>query len=320
MFHGPVDDNTKLGLTTLRERIRAENIPSSKLDETINVATWNIREFGKTPRRPDSLHYIAEILHQFDLIAITELRENISDLGKVMEIMGPYWRVIFSDITPDRGGNYERMAFLYDSRPIVFTGLAAEVNSPRKKNIVSGEYLSEYDWWRAPFMASFRAGNFDFIMMAVHIRWGKNKASRIPPLTKLAEWIDDRRPSKFNIDDDIILVGDFNIPSTNDELYTAITSKGLRAPNAILKEEFGSNLAKKARYDQIFHYPIYEDELTNEGGVLDFYHDDHQALYPGVEMEKRAFTYELSDHLPLWVQINVDSEHASLNQKLKMLG
>ena len=320
MFHGPLDKKTLQGLTVLRQRIHEEHILPSQLDETINIATWNIREFGKKPRRQASLHYIAEILYQFDLIAITELRENISDLAKVMHIMGPYWRVVFSDFTPDRGGNKERMAYLYDKRAVTFTGLAAEADAPRKKNQRTGEYVPELDWWRPPFIASFRSGNFDFVVITAHIRWGKNKAERLKPLQLLADWIDSRRRSKHNVDDDIILLGDFNIPSHDDNLYKAITSKGLQAPRAILQEKFGSNLSRNRRYDQIFHYPLYNETLTNQGGVLDFFHDDHQALYPGMKMSKHEFTFELSDHLPLWVQINVDSEHGSLSQKIQFVG
>lgn len=316
MFHGPLNESAKKGLAILRERIEEENIPSSKLDETLNLATWNIREFGKVKRREESIHYIAEILYQFDIIAVTELRENLSDLAEVMHILGPYWKVIFSDFTPDRGGNKERMAYLYDSRAVIFTGLAAEADAPRKKNHQNGEYITSFDWWRAPFMASFRAGNFDFILISAHIRWGEKKADRIAPLSLLAEWIDKRRKSEHNMDDDIILLGDFNIPSYESELYKAITSKGLTSPKALIQEEFGSNLAGNKRYDQIFHYPIENIELAGCGGVLDFYRNDHQALFPDFELSKTDFTYQLSDHLPLWIQLNVDSEFAALNQKL----
>ena len=73
------------------------NIPSSKLDESINVAVWNIREFGKVRRTDAAIHYIAEILGQFDLIALVELRDNLEDLGKVLPILGPSWDVVYSD-------------------------------------------------------------------------------------------------------------------------------------------------------------------------------------------------------------------------------
>ena len=70
MFHGKVSKEIAKGLIALQKRIEAATIPSSKLDETLNIATWNIREFGKKPRTEPAIHYIAEILGQFDLIGI----------------------------------------------------------------------------------------------------------------------------------------------------------------------------------------------------------------------------------------------------------
>jgi hypothetical protein len=112
MFHGNLDIDTAKGLKALKKRIDKADIPSSKLDESINVATWNIRDFGKKRRRKASIHYIAEILNQFDLVAIVELRRNLQDLRRVMDILGPYWEVVYSDYTQDFGGNWERFAFL----------------------------------------------------------------------------------------------------------------------------------------------------------------------------------------------------------------
>jgi hypothetical protein len=57
MNHGKVSAEIANGLLTLKERIKAAKIPSSKLDESINIATWNIREFGKKKRS------IAEIVN-----------------------------------------------------------------------------------------------------------------------------------------------------------------------------------------------------------------------------------------------------------------
>src|SRR3970040_1290750 len=119
MFHNlkvGIDQRIARGLKELRRRIRLANLPSSQLDETLNLATWNIREFGKKERRPESIHYIAEILGQFDLIAVVELRDNLGDLEKVIRILGPYWRIVFSDYINDPAGNHERIGYLYDKR------------------------------------------------------------------------------------------------------------------------------------------------------------------------------------------------------------
>jgi endonuclease/exonuclease/phosphatase family metal-dependent hydrolase len=323
MHHGDISQEIAEGLRVLRERIDDADIPSSSLDETINIATWNIREFGKTPREEAAIHLIAEVIGQFDLVAVAELRDNVRDLHRVMQILGPYWKVVFSDFNTDRAGNRERMAYVYDKRAMDFTGLAAEADPPRKKTkvIIDGEEVWEYrsliTWWRSPYMASFRAGDFDFIVLAAHIRWDSSggERSRIRALKELAKWLDKRRKDEDVIDKDILVMGDFNIPAVDDELYEAITSKGLRMPASLLGAP-GTNLAQDKRYDQILHYPSYTKSFTDEGGVLDFYQDDHQSLFPGLTLTKSQFTYQMSDHLPMWVQLDVDIDDEKLDQIL----
>ena len=133
MLHGDISADLAGKLKILRERIEAAEIPASKLDESLNIAAWNIRDFGKNPRTPEAIHMIAEILNQFDLIALVELRDDLSDLRKVMEILGPFWKIVFCDARTDAAGNRERVGYLYDKRMAVFTGLAAEANPPRKR-------------------------------------------------------------------------------------------------------------------------------------------------------------------------------------------
>ena len=304
------------GIKTIRKRI---DVDPPILDETINIATWNIREFGKKPREEISIHYIAEILSNFDLIAITELRENLGDLDRVMEILGPYWKVIFSDIAMDSGGNKERTAYLYDKRVVVFTGLAAEADPIRKKN-KENEYIPTITWWRSPYLASFRAGKFDFVVLTAHIRWGKSKSSRAKALKHLANWIEKRRKSKHVINKDIIVMGDFNIPKTGDKLYKAITKHGLQMPE-ILKGIPGSNLAKNKRYDQILYYRNQRKKFNDKGGIIDFFQKDWRSLYPEKQfpnMTKRKFTYQLSDHLPLWIQLDVSSDDYEIGNVKKI--
>jgi len=192
MNHGTISPEIAKGLKVLRSRIAKADIPSSKLDETLNIATWNIREFGKKPRTLAGIHYIAEILSQFDLISIIELRDDLTDLFKVIEILGDKWDVIFSDFNYDAGGNRERLAYLYDTRAATFTGLAAEADPYRTRAKGSDEFMPGFTWWRSPYMASFRAGNFDFVLLAAHIRWGKSAKSRIVELQGLADWVEKR--------------------------------------------------------------------------------------------------------------------------------
>lgn len=298
------------GLKILRKRIEAAKIPPSKLDETINVATWNIREFGKKKREKAAIYYIAEILSQFDLIAIVELRENLSDLARVMDVLGSYWRVVFCDTLDDRGGNDERIGYLYDQRAVYFTGLAAEGDGPRTKNKSTGEYVPDFNWWRKPYLASFQAGAFDFVVITTHIQWGTDKG-RTKELKEFAAWVAGLHAMDRCFDKDIIVMGDFNVPDLTGTMFKALTGTGLRIPKA-LKGTPGSNLGQAKHYDQILHLAPEEKFFANCGGVLDFYAGDHKPLFPGLTKDK--FTYQLSDHLPLWIQIQTDRSEYKLDQ------
>jgi endonuclease/exonuclease/phosphatase family metal-dependent hydrolase len=315
LAHLSKDDAKEIarGLQVLQARIEAARIPPSILDESINIATWNIRAFGAGRRKTASIHYIAEILNQFDLIAITELRDSLHDLERVLRILGPYWRVVYSDYNTDSAGNHERIGYLYDKRAVVFTGLAAEADPLREKS-PTGEYLPTLTWWRPPFMASFRAGHFDFVALTAHIRYGDRISDRVAPLEALAEWVDKRQNEKNMSDRDIVVMGDFNIPSKGSSTYKAITSRGLRMPEGLCGTDLGSNLEKDKRYDQILHNPRYTKCFTNIGGVLDFYGGDHEVLLPG--LTKDQFKNQLSDHLVLWMQLRTDHEEEELEQIL----
>lgn len=320
MHHGHVTPEIAAGLLALRKRIDKAKIPPSKLDETANIAVWNIREFGRVRRTDAAIHYIAEILGQFDLIAIVELRDNLEDLGRALVYLGPTWRVVFSDWTADFGGNKERVAFLYDRRAITHNGLAAEVDAPRTKK--DREWLAKQSFWRAPYMCSFRAGNFDFLAIATHTRWGDNLDARAAELQMLSDWIEKRFKSKFVEDNDLLVLGDFNTPKLTDPLFAALISNGLKIPKPLVELKAGeriiggSNLGQNARYDQILHLPTVPENFTNHGGALDFFiNNDHiDELFPGKKYTREKFTYQMSDHLPIWIQIKTDIDGFRLDQ------
>lgn len=308
------------GLKVLRERIEAAKIPPSKLDETLNVATWNVRDFGKKKRSRAAIHYIAEIFFQFDLVVLVELRDNLEDLKRVLEILGPYWRVVFSDFNPDWAGNWERVAFVYDKRMAVFTGLAAEADEPKEKDPETGRYKSKFTWWRSPYMASFSAGNFDFMLLAVHIRWGDGVSGRMPEVEGLARWMEARAGEEGVFDRDIIAVGDFNIPSKGSSLYKALARRGWKMPGKILQATKGTNLEREKLYDQILYNSRFTSLADPVGGDLDFYKGDFSPLFPAnffPGKSKDDLTYELSDHLPLWIQLDTWSEDEILDQIIK---
>lgn len=318
MIHQNVDADTAEALKVLIERIKASKVPSSMLDESILVASWNIRDFGKGKRTPKAIHCIAEVLSWFDLVSIQELGGDLHDLGKVMEVLGPYWKVVFSDVTEGAHGNKERIGYLFDKRAVNFTGLAAEAVVPPATQKSDGKKteVPAAQFWRTPYIASFRAGTFDFVLLTVHVQWGK-PADRLVELERIADWVEARRKSPFVEDKDIILMGDTNIPAFGDKFYNAITKNGLASPKEVLGVPGGTNIPKRnARYDQIFYYPQATGSVfTGVGGAVDFYANDHKPLFPDLSLEK--FTYQLSDHLPLWLQVKTDTTDEELDQIIR---
>jgi endonuclease/exonuclease/phosphatase family metal-dependent hydrolase len=332
MIHTGVDAETAEALKVLIKRIEDSGAPPSKLDENIVVASWNIREFGRKRRTEKAIHCVAEILSWFDLVSIQELRGGLEDLRRVLDVLGDSWRVVYSDVTWGRQGNEERIGYLFDRRAVTFTGLAAEAVAPpvevkkkksktaaaagKKKKAKPTTYLPAAQFWRTPYIASFRAGTFDFILMSVHAQWG-TEAGREEELGRVADWIQNWRASKFVEDKDIIVMGDFNIPKIGDRFYKAITRHKLVSRKNILEVPGGSNLDRDARYDQIFYYPkeTAESVFTGKGGVVDFYRGDHKPLFP--ELDKKKFTYQLSDHLPLWLEVKTDDTAEKLDQIIK---
>jgi hypothetical protein len=86
-------------------------------------------------------------------------------------------------------------------------------------------------------------------------------------------------------------------------------------PAALKGKSFGTNLAQDKRYDQILHYPGYPENFSNQAGVVDFYAGSSKELFP--DLEKTAFTFQMSDHLPLWMQINTDIEGQKLDEIIR---
>ena len=148
------------------------------------------------------------VIGRFDLVALTEVRRDLSDLLRVMDLLPPYWDFVVSDYGSDRAANKERVAYVFDKRVVRFTGLAAEADPPRKRN-EQGRYAPSFTWWRAPYIASFCSGNFDFVIVTVHLRWGSGAAERLVPLKARK-----RSRDECGFDRDLLVVGDMDMYGT----------------------------------------------------------------------------------------------------------
>ena len=56
--------------------------------------------------------------------------------------------------------------------------------------------------------------------------------------------------------------------------------------------------------------------FSNQGGTLDFFGSDAKIneLFPGKHYTREQFSFQISDHFPVWVQIKTDIDGERLNE------
>jgi hypothetical protein len=254
------------------------------------------------------------------------VRDGLYPLQEVKKNLGPWWDFLVTDVTLGAAGNTERMAFLYDRRKVDFTGLAAELVIPR----APGADDEPQQFARSPYVASFRAGWAYLSLITVHMYYGTAKADdprRVAEIGRVANLIADNaekmsgapqyKPGVAPRAGNAIILGDFNIFQTSDATMQQLTNAGFVVP-AELQEVPGSNVDKNKHYDQIAYFKeLVGMTPTGRAGVFDYYEyvyrDDQKDLYAKEREDGtsgRSFrewrTYQMSDHLPMWIELSID--------------
>ncbi|MEJ2567903.1 MAG: endonuclease/exonuclease/phosphatase family protein [candidate division WOR-3 bacterium] len=295
-------------------------IPSKALDKNLIIATWNIRAFGDitekwkaqesdSPKRDfHALRCIAEIISRFDVIAIQEARSNLKALRYLLQVLGESWGLILSDVTKGAPGNDERLAFLFDTRRMKLSGLACELVVPKEKLSEISQDSLDKQFARTPYAVSFQSGNKNFILVTLHVIYGKKASERAPELKAISEWLADWAKDANAWDQNLIALGDFNIDRHGDKLYDAFVSTGLYVPddmNEISRTIFGSPKENKF-YDQIAWFtgkdgtPALSLKYIR-GGSFDFTKIALQSL----NLTKNELSWRISDHYPLWSEFGM---------------
>lgn len=202
-------------------------------------------------------------------------------------------------------GNGERLSFIYDSSRISPSGLVGEVVVPP----VAGKPSEQFA--RTPYAAGFQRGAAEFILTTVHIIWGDNAASRVPEMTGFAKWMRAWADRRGDWNENLLVLGDFNLDRTDDPLYRAFLSTGLWPPgelNGIPRTIF-DDPTKPHFYDQIAWFSdVNKNQMTQlltsltytgKGGFFDFL----PHCFPS--LTKTEVSWCISDHYPLWVEFNV---------------
>jgi endonuclease/exonuclease/phosphatase family metal-dependent hydrolase len=283
-----------------------------KATNKLLAATWNLTNFGIQERSDNDFALMAEVISWFDLVAIQEIADDLTHLRKLMNNLPSTYEVIISDI----GGNDERAGFLYDSAKVERLELAAEVAvSPSDQRYirmrgVSGSFQG-FD--RNPYVVAFRAGALEFTAVSVHLFFGSNayydEDRRALEAYALARWADQRHKAPGAYSQNILVMGDLNLPIRDESssVYKALKAKRLILPKH--STAMGSSLGGDKDYDQVaFQAGGMQDSYTGNSGVFDFdrkpfFADAWDPNQPDYFMA--VVRYHIADHRPLWAEFNI---------------
>jgi endonuclease/exonuclease/phosphatase family metal-dependent hydrolase len=288
-YHKHVKEGSQAAEIDTDQVVSQNTIASDAKQSELKLAAWNIRIMSNKSRTDAELKAIARILADYDFIAIVELRDEIV-LERTQKILMQMGKAYQYQLSPAVGrGVKERYAFLY------------------KEDLVSvisrGELYPDAadgkdDFSRDPYWATFRAGEFDFSVITVHVIWGDTVGPRKAEVRALADVY--RYVQEVNgAEEDVLLVGDFNRNPNDAESYSQI----MAIPSMIRLFEFPqkSHIRDSSLYDNIFFQKNHVKEYLNRSGIdrfdeADFGNDD------------KAANLAVSDHRPVWAVFSIDRD------------
>lgn len=318
-----------------------KQIVEQRQPNSLIIGSWNIQAFdGGLPRLDESYHYIAEIIASFDICAIQEVKVDLAPLKKLLSFLGPNWDYFVSDTSDHEGGNSERMAFICNKNKVLFRNLIGEIV------VGANELPSSNQIARSPFFAAFQAGWFKFALVSSHITYGlKDEAGlqlRADEITAIANSIAKKAKREDQV---YVFLGDMNIESREGVIMKALIDSDMELPTFpatnMNGEKFFDHIAftvkgKSTRKTRLLRHGAFDwrDAVyPRKGRDISVLDDPENVVRPSIEeildhyepvvdvhrrfYKKKPYTdfdnsytrwtgTEMSDHLPVWVELETD--------------
>lgn len=249
----------------------------------IRVASFNIQVFGESKMaKPRVAALLAEIVRQFDIVAIQEVRAKQNILPQFVDMVNAAGRHYDYVIGPRLGrtSSKEQYAFIFDTASIEIDRTALyTVNDP--DDLLHREPL--VGWFRVRGPAPEEA--FTFSLVNIHTDPDET-ATELDALADVFRVVrDDGRG-----EDDVIILGDLNVDDRNLGRLGQI-SNITWAISGVATNTRGTKL-----YDNLVFSQIATAEYTGRWGVFDMIRQFNLTTEEALEV---------SDHLPVWAEFSL---------------
>ena len=284
-------DDTSLVETDIPKEPVEKDKQTEQGTSTFRLAAWNIRIFSDGSRTDDELHHIAKVLIDYDFIAIVELRDEVVLMRTeaLLDGMGKDYDYV---ISPPVGAKVkERYAFLFDPQIV--------------RVIEDGEVFPDPNdgFLREPYFATFKAGEFDFTAIAVHVIWGDTVNRRQREVQELAN-VYRAVQAADDAEQDVILLGDFNRNPDDRLAYRPLLS--IPSMRHLFQLPHKSHIKDTSLYDNIFFQTHHVTEYTRDSGIERF-----DEIHFG--NDDAAASLAVSDHRPVWGIFRIDADDDGLH-------
>ncbi len=258
--------------------------PPARTTETIRIASFNLQVFGdRKLRKPAVMEVLAQIMRQFDVIAVQEIRSRNQDtLPLFVDMINTAGRDYDYVIGPRLGRTSSREQYAF-----VFDRASVEVDRAQLYTVADPDDLLHREplvgWFRVRGPSSDRA--FTFSLVNIHIDPDEVQAE-LDALDDVFRVVrDDGRD-----EDDVIIAGDLNADDRH------LGQLGQIPGITWIVSSTPTNTRGNEQYDNILFHERATSEFSGRGGTFDFMREFNMTVDEALE---------ISDHLPVWAEFSV---------------
>ncbi len=261
-------------------------VPLPKVERkagTIRIASFNIQVFGeKKINKPRVRSLLVEIIRQFDVVAIQEIRSKRDILAQFVDVINAGGRHYDFVIGPrlGRSSSKEQYAFIFDTASIEIDRSSLYTVADPDDRLHREPLVG---WFRVRGPPSEQA--FTFSLVNIHTDPDETGTELDALADAFRAVRDDGRG-----EDDIILLGDLNV----DDAHLGLLGQLPQIHWAI--SGVATNTRGSKLYDNIVFSRAATTEYTGRWGVLDVIREFNLTVDEALEV---------SDHFPIWGEFDL---------------
>jgi endonuclease/exonuclease/phosphatase family metal-dependent hydrolase len=253
--------------------------------ETAKIAAFNIQVFGEAKsQKGDVMTVLAKIVREFDVVLIQEIRDASGQtipnfVERINQIEGPNYSFIISERL-GRSTSKEAYAYVYNTEMVALI---------QGSDYVYSDVNDVFE--REPYIASFKIGNFDFVLVGIHTK-PDDAYNEIGNLTLVVSSIQTAKPNEK----DIIVMGDFNADGTYFDEDDASNLFKASEYKWLMRNDMDTMVKTNYTYDRVVVLDATFNHEYNANTAQVFYFDQVNGL------NNQTFVSEVSDHYPVFAQ------------------